>query len=143
MKKNALYLLSIFIKNLKAYKWFILAVLGYVLYFSIFHHSESNCLIKRVTTVSCPSCGMTRAIISLVTLQFTEAFIYHPFVYVLPFLIIIVMFRGVKVIDYFFYSKLFWILVIFVVLIIYGIRITLYFPNVVPLEYTFSYIPGL
>ena len=36
------------------------------------------CLIKLMTGVSCPGCGMTRACLSCLRLDFDSAFMYHP-----------------------------------------------------------------
>ena len=37
-----------------------------------------TCPIKHILGISCPGCGMTRAYISAMTLQFDKAFYYHP-----------------------------------------------------------------
>ncbi|MDO4460570.1 MAG: DUF2752 domain-containing protein [Clostridia bacterium] len=39
----------------------------------------TGCPVKLLTGISCAGCGMTRAWISLLRLDFTEAFHYHPF----------------------------------------------------------------
>lgn len=52
-----------------------------------------TCPIKFMTGVSCPSCGMTRAYLSLLRLDFKSAYYYHP-LFVLPALgLIIYIFR--------------------------------------------------
>ena len=38
----------------------------------------SGCLFLAITGLPCPTCGMTRATVSLICLRFTEAFGYHP-----------------------------------------------------------------
>lgn len=43
-----------------------------------------TCLIKELTGVSCPGCGMTRATMALVKLDFAAAVYYHPLVFFLP-----------------------------------------------------------
>ena len=47
-----------------------------------------NCLFKFIFGVSCPMCGMTRAIISALTFDFKSAFYFHAF---WPFIIIFVI----------------------------------------------------
>lgn len=42
-----------------------------------------TCPIKFVTGVSCPGCGMTRAYLSLLKLDFRSAYYYHP-LFILP-----------------------------------------------------------
>ena len=52
-----------------------------------------TCPIKFMTGISCPSCGMTRAYLSLLRLDFKSAYYYHP-LFVLPALgLIIYIFR--------------------------------------------------
>ena len=41
------------------------------------------CLFHTVTDVPCPGCGMTRACISLSHGQFTDAWRYHPFSFII------------------------------------------------------------
>lgn len=53
-----------------------------------------TCPIKFITGVSCPGCGMTRAYLSLLKLDFKSAYYYHP-LFILPaFGLIIYIFRG-------------------------------------------------
>ena len=45
-----------------------------------------QCPIRALTGVSCPGCGMTRAVISLFRLDFKAAWYYHPLVFaIVPF----------------------------------------------------------
>ncbi len=43
-----------------------------------------TCPIKHLTGISCPGCGMTRACLSALRLNFSAAFAYHPLWIVLP-----------------------------------------------------------
>ena len=43
------------------------------------------CPIKYLTGISCPGCGMSRACISALRLDFAAAFAYHPLWIALPF----------------------------------------------------------
>lgn len=44
------------------------------------------CPIYFLTGVSCPGCGMTRALFSLLSFDFKMAFHYHPLIYICIFL---------------------------------------------------------
>lgn len=44
----------------------------------------TGCPIHRLTGVPCPGCGMSRALFSLVKLDFAGAWYYHPLVFFLP-----------------------------------------------------------
>lgn len=43
-----------------------------------------TCPIKFLTGISCAGCGMTRAWISVLHLQFKDAFYYHPLFFTVP-----------------------------------------------------------
>ena len=43
-----------------------------------------GCFILRITGVPCPTCGITRAILCLITGRFSKAFEYHP-LFFMPF----------------------------------------------------------
>ena len=45
--------------------------------------SPVNCMLRDLTGIPCPSCGMTRAAISLLQFDFRAAFYYHPLCYFL------------------------------------------------------------
>ena len=51
-----------------------------------------GCLIKWITGVSCAGCGMTRAVLSALQLDFKEAFYYHPLFWMLPVILIFYLF---------------------------------------------------
>ncbi len=54
------------------------AILAVVLVYATFHITGIGCPIRFVTGVSCPGCGMTRAWLALLRLDFAGAFYYHP-----------------------------------------------------------------
>ncbi len=50
----------------------------------IFHLVGIGCPIKFVSGISCPGCGMSRACLSLLSLDFSAAFHYHPLFWIVP-----------------------------------------------------------
>lgn len=42
------------------------------------------CILKELTGISCPACGMSRALLSLVRFDIAGAFRYHPVFWVFP-----------------------------------------------------------
>lgn len=126
---------NIIIPNLKNYLVFILVLIIYILYFVVFKHDESNCLIKRMIGFPCPGCGMTRAVYYLLTLRWKQAFYYHPFVFLLPLLIVLFIEKGTSLADMFLYSKRFWFIIFILFIGIYVVRMFLYFPNTIPMDY--------
>lgn len=65
----------------KSRRWplLVLAVLVIALFYGFF-----GCPIRYFTGISCPGCGMTRAVWALLQLDFKAALHYHPLVFILP-----------------------------------------------------------
>ncbi len=68
---------------LRQYKDFACPLSVIVLFYVILHFTGVGCPIKFLTGVSCLGCGMTRAWISVLKLDFSAAFYYHP-LFMLP-----------------------------------------------------------
>ncbi|MCH5167714.1 MAG: DUF2752 domain-containing protein [Erysipelotrichales bacterium] len=67
----------------------VLVLLGlYVVYYLI-TGAFIPCIIKKITHLYCPGCGLTRMIISLLKLNFYQAFRYNPLLFILLILSII------------------------------------------------------
>ena len=127
------------IKNIKKYKIFILVVFLYLLAFQLIDPHGSNCLIKRTIGIPCPSCGMTRATYYLFTFQFDKAFYYHPLVFIMPITLGTFLLNGYGIFKTLFRSKLFWGFIIVSFVVVYVLRMYLYFPHTEPMDY-YSYI---
>lgn len=132
------------IKNLKSYLWFILFVVVYLLYFLIFHHDEPNCLVKHTFGIPCPGCGMTRGLLHLGILDFKGAFMYHPFSFLMPLIVVVFLFKGLPHIHKLYVSKSFWGVMITLYVTIYIARMVLYYPDNIPMDhYHGSFIDSL
>lgn len=68
-------------KKLKEYSTLALTVL---LVIALMYVSGIGCPIRYMTGIPCPGCGMTRAAVALVTLDFAQALYYHPMIFALP-----------------------------------------------------------
>jgi len=53
-----------------------------------------GCPIYRIFGVSCPGCGMSRAIFSMLKLDFVSAYRYHPLFLLFTLATLYVVFRG-------------------------------------------------
>ncbi len=51
-----------------------------------------GCAVRQVTGVPCPGCGLSRALAALLRLDFRAALAYHPMIYVLPPVMLYVLF---------------------------------------------------
>ena len=59
------------------------SALAVFLYYFVLHIMGIGCPIRYLTGISCAGCGMTRAWISVLKLDFTAAWFYHP-LFLLP-----------------------------------------------------------
>lgn len=105
----------------------MLVLLAYTLIAHFCHFS--SCLVKLIFSVPCPFCGMTRAVVALITLHPVVAFHYNPFVYVLPFLAVIIIYKDYKYINKIYSSKIFWFSLLSVFIMVFIIRLIYIFPN--------------
>lgn len=94
-------------------------VFSVVLIYIIMQFLGITCPIKFLTGVSCAGCGMTRAFISLLKLDFSSAFYFHP-LFFMPFVVLIIfLFR--KYLPKWF-LKLSFIIILSSFIIVYFIR---------------------
>ncbi len=56
------------------------------------------CLIHKITGLYCPGCGISRMLISIVKLDFYQAFRYNPFLFIL--LVAYLIYQIIKLITY-------------------------------------------
>lgn len=80
--------LELFLSDVKNTKWAIIFLIAYfVLSKKIFH---SICPLVAFTGFPCPGCGLTRAGISVLRLDFASAWRFHPFIF--PIILFILFF---------------------------------------------------
>ncbi|HWT75836.1 MAG TPA: DUF2752 domain-containing protein [Mobilitalea sp.] len=94
---------------------FMLFIIYLVL--NLFHF---GCPIKGLTGISCPGCGMTRAVRAAFMLDFKAAFYYHPLFMITPIMFLLFLF------DSFLPSKpqkIIWSIIIVLFLITYLYRL--------------------
>ncbi len=58
-----------------------------------FIYINIGCPFRRIIGVSCPGCGMTRAVFELFKLNFKGAFNAHPLIYVMPIAATVYIFK--------------------------------------------------
>lgn len=58
------------------------------------------CPIKTITGISCPGCGMSRALLSLATLDWKSVVHYHPLAFIfVPAVILLIIFHEKKMLK--------------------------------------------
>lgn len=73
--------------DIRSSKWAIIAIIAYFGCMRTFLHT--TCAWVALTGLPCPGCGMTRAGLRLLHLDFTGAFRIHPFIYAVVFYLIL------------------------------------------------------
>ena len=86
-----------------------------VLALFIFELSGIPCISRYFFGVSCPGCGMTRAWLSALRLNFEQAFYYHPMFWGVPLAALIVIFRRKMPV------RIFWTLTVLIVVAYIGV----------------------
>lgn len=110
-------------------KDFILGSIVVVVALGIFSKFTGTiCIIRGITGIPCPGCGMTRAYKALVSGHITQAFIYHP-LFLMPVIAAIIYFLKKKYFNN--------VVIIFGIIFLglYIFRMVLLFPNEYPMKY--------
>ena len=118
-------------KYFKFGKVLILVLLGLSIIFLFIKKfgeiTGSICLIRGLTGVPCPSCGMSRAIISVINGDIINAFKFHPLFW-LPFVVLLLI-----VLKRRFFKQIL-ISAIILIMLVYILRMTMLFPNIEPMQ---------
>lgn len=121
-------------KDIKEARWAIISIIAYfVIMKTIFH---TVCPMVLFTGFPCPACGLTRAGVKLLKLDFSGAFLMHPFIYPIMMLVLCffvehyVLLRKEQTI-----SKWFAIIIMVGMIVFYIWRMITQFPDVPPMTY--------
>lgn len=107
--------------KIKAYLPFLLTALFLALYVFCAYIFDIPCPIKYLTGLSCLGCGMTRACASALSLNFTEAFYYHPLWCAVPILVALLLTFHLRKNKKAFYATLFVCVALFAFIYVYRI----------------------
>ncbi len=105
---------------MKKHKILIVCVVGVVIYYFLFTQLNFRipCLFHTLTGFYCPGCGITRMFVSLLKLDFYQAFRYNPLVFIL--LILYGLYRVVNLKWHIYITNKLIYFLLFIV-IVYGI----------------------
>ena len=107
-----------------------LAILVALIYL-ILNVFEMGCPLRFFTGISCPGCGMTRAVLSAIRLNFPMALHFHPLVFLVPLMFIIYLF-GYRLKPQ--YVKSFWIIITVLFIGVYIYRLTFAYNDIVSID---------
>lgn len=124
---------SLIWKDIKDYRWMMIAIAVYFGVILKFLHS--SCFVVELTGFPCPACGLTRAGFSVMRGEFSAAWQLHPFIYPILCLAILAVIK-----RYFLKQTLKslkkWLILILVLMIgYYAYRMIRYFPGEPPISY--------
>lgn len=68
--------------------------IAYILLVAVLYYLKVPCLFKQFFGIECFGCGMTRAVISALKLNFIEAFNFHPMFWSVPILYVYIIKDG-------------------------------------------------
>lgn len=72
-----------------------LAVLAaFLLLLFVWWRNDWGCLLQRNTGIPCPGCGLTRAWLAAIDLDFAAAFSFHPMFWSVPILVLFLFYEG-------------------------------------------------
>ena len=119
-------------KGVKKLILLTIILIAYLILSSIFH-IYLLCPLHSITNLYCPGCGVTRMLLSILKLDFYQAFRYNPLLFIcLPFFIyllidyVISLYKKKKPLYTRINSKIY--IALIVIFIIYGILRNIYLP---------------
>lgn len=103
----------------------------FILYFILKQFSKvtgTNCFIRGIVGIPCPSCGISRAIIAFLNRDLGIALKYHPLFW-LPLVVVLVSIINKK------YFKKLLLVSIIIFIVVYIMRMIMFFPYIEPMKY--------
>ncbi|MDF2612362.1 MAG: putative rane protein [Clostridia bacterium] len=101
----------------------------------LFYVSDIKCIVKYTIGIPCPGCGLTRAWLSFLKMDFKAAFGWHPLFWIVPFVVIIGVFLKGRIFKDNHSNRMFWIILVAIVVGVYSIRMIRLFPDHPPMDY--------
>lgn len=98
--------------------------------------TDIRCTVRLTTGLPCPGCGMTRAYLALIQGDFAGAFFWHPLFWMVIPLFLLAAWKKGKIFRSEKANHIFWYVLAGVFIIVYIVRMVLYFPDTPPMDYT-------
>ncbi len=104
------------------------------------HVGSSGCVIKAMTGLPCPGCGLTRAYVALFRGHLRDAFFYHPLFPVVFVIGACIAGRRHPLLSSLTSNERWWGMIFAAFSGVYIIRMALFFPHTPPMDYNFQAI---
>lgn len=129
---------------IKSYRTPILAIVIFLIVSITL--TESTCVLRTITGIPCPGCGLTRATLSILRLNFSVAFRYNPMVFVIWPVAFFLLYKYLRSREYRKsftkkYTPLFVTIGVCMILV-YIVRMIYLFPDNEPLTYDYTSVFG-
>lgn len=72
--------------------WLVLIAAYFVIAYSLLNYFDITCVFLELFKIPCPGCGMTRALVSLIKLDFCQALRHNVMVFFMPYVAAYVLF---------------------------------------------------
>ena len=113
----------------------VISILTIILIYLFFlRYTQIGCPIRFLFGISCMGCGMTRAIIALLSMDFEKAIYYHPLVFLVPVITTLMCIEDKLVIIKKQLVQKIWIIIIISFFITYLIRLMKFSNSVVQIN---------
>lgn len=109
----------------------------------------TSCVVRSITGLPCPGCGLTRAILAALQGNLAEAFRLHPLFWLAPLILLAMLLLLIVQPEQLSSRRAnrIWLVLAAVYILVYIIRMFIYFPDTEPLTYNkysvFGRIAGL
>ena len=80
--------------KIRNFKNKLLIIPFFIIMYILLYLFDTTCLIKKLTTIPCPGCGLSRAFFSFFSFNFKDAFSYHPLFWLIPILFLFYLYDG-------------------------------------------------
>lgn len=100
--------------------------------------SDYFCIFKRVLGIPCPTCGLTRSYEYLLRGDISNAFFYHPLFLLFPIIVVIIGAYNVDIIKKILSKKIIIVIIGFLILGTWVVRMALFFPYTPPMDFNNS-----
>jgi len=122
-----------FRRTVHEYRTLVFALIAFCIFSLVL--TDSTCVLRTITGLPCPGCGLTRATYALLRLDLAGAFHYNPMVFLVwPFSLLFTMLIVLKKTTIKKCTPFFIVFGVCMILV-YIVRMILYFPNLEPMIY--------
>ncbi len=81
-------------RKINNFKEKLIIIPVFALMYAVLYLADTTCIVRMISGIPCPFCGMTRAVLSILRFDIAAAFAFHPMVWSLPVLALYYLYDG-------------------------------------------------